>query len=274
MNQTQHGTDGVLHKAPSVQSLRFELAIRRHLGILPGHGTMGVGTLSEKRMHAIIKHFLCEDEKYHEIPLNEKREKGDRKYIADVLVGNEAYEVQTGSFSALRDKVRYYLEKTDYHVTLVHPLVRKRYINWMDPKTGDILKRNRSPRSESLKDIIPELWFIREHLSDPRLSVCVLILDADEFRFKDGWDRTGKRGSTKYDRIPTELVETVIFDKPEDYLRLLSKIPEELFSVKDLSSLCGIYGTYAYGFAGTLEALGLIEKAEMKGRAQGYRMKK
>ena len=64
-------------------------------------GANGFGTLAEKRLHAVIKKYVCADEAFHEVGV------AGTRYLSDVRVGNEVFEVQTGSFYPLKKKELY-----------------------------------------------------------------------------------------------------------------------------------------------------------------------
>ena len=53
----------------------------------------GIGTLSEKLLHKILKFYVDNDQSHHEIPVFGK--------VADVFDGNEIFEVQTRAFERL-----------------------------------------------------------------------------------------------------------------------------------------------------------------------------
>ena len=80
-------------------------------------GDSGIGTLQEKRLHSIIKHFLCDNEDYHEVGVL------DTRFVSDVRIGNLVFEVQTGDFFPMKKKIEHYLQNTDCLVTVVHPPV-------------------------------------------------------------------------------------------------------------------------------------------------------
>ena len=57
------------------------------------HIQNGIGTLSEKRLHRILKCYLCADSASHEVKLG--------RYVADVFNGNE---ISTPAIMAFRTK--------------------------------------------------------------------------------------------------------------------------------------------------------------------------
>ena len=47
----------------------------------------GIGTLSEKTVHAVLKNYYAPDQNMHEIPID--------SYVADIFTGQEIIEIQT-----------------------------------------------------------------------------------------------------------------------------------------------------------------------------------
>ena len=197
------------------EQARFNRLCREIL--VSGHtsGEAGIGTLAEKRLHAVIKRYLCEDEDCHEVGVLNTR------FVSDVRIGNEIYEVQTGSFYPMKKKIAHYLEKTDCTVTVVHPIPAVKWISWIDPKTHEITSRARSPKRGRAEDLLPELYHLLPHLGDPRLRFRVLLLEAEDFRLLCGWSRDRKRGSERYERIPLALLGDLEFNSPADFAALL-----------------------------------------------------
>ena len=100
----------------------------------------GIGRLGEKQMHSALKSFICPDQNKHEIkiqnsplyiPKTDENTK-NRKYVADILDGDTIYEIQTGSFAPLRDKIKWILENTSYRVVVIHPIAETKWIRKID----------------------------------------------------------------------------------------------------------------------------------------------
>ncbi len=224
----------------------------------------GIGTLGEKRMHLILKRYLTPDEDLHEVGVRNTR------YVSDVRIGNDIYEVQTGAFYPMRRKIAHYLEKTDCTVTVVHPIIVDKWVTWVDPKTGDLSPRKKSPKHASPISLLPQLYSLLPHLGSPRLRFRLLMITAEDFRLLDGWSRDRKRGSNRYERIPLELLGELEFSSPTD---LAGLIPQELpspFTVKDFMHHAGLRGRDAYSAVHVLEALGLITPTDPIGRAMAF----
>ncbi len=246
---------------------RFLRVCREVMAQRREEGNGGIGTLGEKRMHIIIKRYLTPDEDLHEVGVR------DTRYVSDVRIGNEIYEVQTGPFYPMRKKIAYYLEHTDCTVTVVHPVVVNKWVTWIDPETGEIRERKKSPKHEQPVSLLPQLYCLAPHLKDPHLKFRLLLIEAEDFRLLDGWSRDRKRGSEKYERIPLDLLG--VLDYP-DCQSLASLIPPALpspFTVKLFSKLTGLRGRDAYAAVHALEAVALIRPADPIGRAMAFTWK-
>ena len=95
-------------------NLQFEQAKERVIGI--ARERQGIGTLSEKTVHAVLKRYYAPDEDMHEIPIE--------NYVADIYTGTEIIEIQTRQFNRMREKLDAFLRL--YPVTIVYPIPRDR----------------------------------------------------------------------------------------------------------------------------------------------------
>lgn len=228
-------------------------------------GEAGIGTLAEKRMHSIIKRYLCEDEEMHEVGVL------DTRYVSDVRIGNEIFEVQTGAFYPMRKKIAYYLDHTDCTVTIVHPIIVNKWVSWVDPITHEITERKKSPKHESAQDLLAELYCLIPHLGNNRLRFRLLLLEAQDFRILNGRrSRDRKRGAERYERIPLDLLGEEEFTSPSDFQKFIPDALPTHFTVKDFTKHTGIRGRDAYSAVRVLVALGLLSTGESIGRAMGF----
>lgn len=222
-----------------------------------------IGTYNEKRMHVILKRFVCEDESTHEIPVG-------KRYIADILCDGEIYEIQTGSLLPLKKKLGYYIENTDHHVTVVHPVaVEKRKI-WIDTESGESHPTRKS--RGSVQDETAELVYISELISSGRVSVWLLLIGEEEYRFLDGWSRDKKRGSNRYERLPTEIFDEIALSVPEDYAVLLPDGLPECFTAAEYARAAKQrMGRRVYMALAALTNVGVLENAPKRGRASVWK---
>ena len=246
----------------------------------------GIGTLAEKQMHAAIKRFICPDESKHEIlidgsigckniaPDEESDKKSKkRRFVADILDGNTIYEIQTGGFSPLREKIQWILDNTSYNVTVIHPIAETKWVSLINTKTGNIENRKRSHIKGKITDIAPELYFFRDFISSPRFSLVILMMEAEQYKKniqKDGRKRPKYR---KCELIPISLLRAYVFRTVRDYSLFIPEDLEEPFCVKNYSAKSGIRGMDAYSIVKTLCHLGLLEESGTLGRAVAYKRK-
>ena len=74
----------------------FENAKKKIIGI--DRQRLGIGTLSEKTVHAILKNYYQPDEDKQEIPIE--------NYVADIYAEGEIIEIQTRQFDKMRGKLQ------------------------------------------------------------------------------------------------------------------------------------------------------------------------
>ena len=192
--------------------------------------TKKIGTLQEKLLHRIIKHYFENDISYHEIKIG--------PFYADILKEKEIVEIQTRSFNKLRKKLDFFLP--NYRVTIVYPIPHIKWLYWIDENTGEISSKRKSPKKGTIYDAIFELYKINPYLNHPNLRICLLLMNMEEYRYLNGWSTDKKRGSSRYNRIPTELIDEVYFNSPFDYQAFLpSNLPLH-FTSKDYQQLSQI----------------------------------
>ena len=154
--------------------------------------SMGIGTLSEKTVHAVLKRFYEPDPEHQEIPVE--------NFVADILRDGEIIEIQTRGFNKLRRKLDTFLKY--YPVTIVYPIIHTKWLYWINEETGELSPKRKSPKIGTFYDAVPELYKIKMYLDNPNLHLCLVLIDADEYRLLNGWSRDRKKGSSRFDRIP------------------------------------------------------------------------
>lgn len=222
----------------------------------------GIGTLAEKWQHQIVKRYLTENTDEHEVGVE------GRRFVSDVRVGDHIYEVQTGEFTPMAEKLAYYLEHTACEVTVVHPIAKNRWVSRINPATSEISPRKRSPRHGKAADLLPKLYPIRHLLHDPRLQFRILLLEVHDFRLEN---EKSRRAAPRFERIPLALLEDVTVNGRKDLQKLIPELPEDSFTVKQFSALTKLKGRDAYSAVKVLVAAGLVEQTEKIGRSMGFR---
>lgn len=244
-------------------SAYFDLLCREALRESRTQGEAGIGTMQEKRLHALIKKYICEDPDCHEVGVAGSR------YVADVRMGDAIYEVQTGSFYPMRQKIAHYLESTSCTVTVVHPISAVKWVSWIDPKTGEIAPRHKAPRQKE-SELLAEMYSLLPYLSNPRLRFRLLLLETQDFRMLSDRRRNRKKGSVRYERVPLSLIDEWEFNSPKDFCRFIPQDLPRHFTVSQFSSFTKIHGVDAYSSVRVLCALGLFAEGERIGRSMGF----
>ena len=222
----------------------------------------GIGTLGEKTLHAVLKNYYEPHEENHEIKVG--------RFVADIVGEQGVIEIQTRSFGNLLEKLDNFLELSD--VTVVYPLPALKYVSWLDMETGELSPKHKSPKKCRIYDAFKEIIRIKYALDNPRFHLLLCFLEVDEIRFLNGWSENKKRGSSRCDRIPKDIIEEVRFDCIEDYRRFLPDgLPEE-FTSAHYAKACKINQQLASNGLNILNYLGLVERVGKKGRSYVYKV--
>lgn len=222
--------------------------------------SMGIGTLSEKTLHAICKYYYAPDPQYHEIPVG--------SFVADIMMDGEITEIQTRSFDRMRGKLEAFL--LEHEVTIVHPIPHVKWISWIDPDTGEATAPRKSPKKGNLYQVIPELYKIKMFLPNEHLHFIFPLIDLEETKLLNGWSHDRKKGSWRNDRVPTKLYDEIRIDCLADYAKFL---PEELpteFTSADLAKAAHIPTGRASTLLGILHYIGTVTRIGKKGKAYLY----
>lgn len=222
---------------------------------------MGIGTLSEKTVHSVLKNYYEVNTLNHEIKID--------GFVADICNGYEIIEIQTRSFERLRKKIPVFLNH--YPLTIVYPVPYIKWIRWINPSTGEISPPRKSPKKGNPYCIFPELYKIKNFLIMPNLRLKIVLLNMEEYRFLDGWSQDKKKGSTRCDRIPIDIVDEVYISGQEDYKLLVPQSLEDEFTSKDYQKASGLSRNASSTAINVLSYVGSIERIGKKGRSFLYR---
>lgn len=243
-----------------IDEVRFEHAKNRVIGI--NRERQGIGTLSEKTVHAVLKNYYAPDTDMHEIPIE--------SFVADIYTGSEIIEIQTRSFNTMRRKLTAFLP--EYPVTIVYPIPHVKWLSWIDEETGETSPKRKSPKKGNPYHAFIELYKIRPFLKDANLKFRFALIDMEEYRLLNGWSKDKKKGSDRYDRIPVSFVEEVCIDRREDYMQFIPyDIPEE-FTAKDFAKHAKIPVHLAQTVLLILFDLEIVDRIGKEGRSYLYRI--
>ncbi len=224
-------------------------------------GAMGIGTLSEKSVHAIMKYYYAPNPAYHEQKVG--------SFVADIMVDGEIMEIQTRAFQNLRRKLDAFLP--GHEVTVIYPIAHTKWLSWIDPETGEVSAPRKSPKTGTVYRLIPELYKLKMYLKNERLHFMIPLIDVRETRLLNGWSRDRKRGSHRDDGIPVGIFDEIRINTRQDYRILLpDSLPAE-FTSGDYKRAARVSDTVASTALNILFSLELVERIGKKGNAYIYR---
>ena len=235
----------------------FDLARFTVLG--ESYGAGGIGVLSERSMHRILKLCIEPREEFHEVKLLGS--------VADIMNGERVYEIQTKAFARLKPKLEKFLPH--YPVTVVYPLVYEKYIRWIDKETGETSTRRKSPKRSTVFDSFYELYNIREFLCDKNLTVKLVLLNVEEYKYRVSIKGRRKR-SERLEQIPTSIVREVDLSSPDDYRIFIPDGLAPRFCAADFNRAVGKGFSYGYSGISILRSVGLVSDGVKEGRKTLY----
>lgn len=236
----------------------FEAARKKIIGA--DRQRLGIGTLSEKTVHAVLKNYYAPNEDDHEIPIE--------NFVADIYTGEEIIEIQTRHFNKMREKLNAFLPL--YPVTICYPVPREKYLIWIDPESGELSNRRKSPVKGNEYLIFPELYKIKFFLKDPNIHFRIVLMDMDEYKLLDGWGKNKHNNSSKFDRIPTALIDEIEIDCPEDYMRFVPYDLPEQFTAKEFAKAAHIQTSLAGTVLNILFYVGTVNRVGKIGNSFLY----
>lgn len=239
----------------------FETAKNKIIG--KAHNNKGIGTLSEKTVHAVVKNYYEPDEDHHEVAI--------AGFVADIYNEQGIIEIQTRGFDKLREKLTTFLNL--YPVTIVYPMPYHKWVSWIDNETGETTKKRKSPKKWSSYDAFIELYKIKGFLTHPNLRIHFIFMDMEEYRLLNGWNNTKKRGSTRFDRIPLEIRQEVVLEQPEDYMQFIPYKIEEQFTSKEFAKAAKIHIDTARLVLNILYDIGVVRRVGKQGNNIVYEAK-
>ena len=245
-----------------MNSEAFALACERVIG--REHVRDGIGTLGEKTLHAVLKNY------YEPYGDNQEIRVGD--YVADIVGENGIIEIQTAGLSRLIPKLDVFLEYCD--VTVVHPMAAIKYLRWLDPETGELSERRRSPKKLTMYNAARELYSLRYAFDNPRFHLRLCMLELEEIRFLNGTRCKGrpKIGSQRCDRLPISLIDEIAFDSAEDYRAFIPQGLSGEFTCQQFASLAKTDTSSARMIINILIYLGFAELVRRENRKYIYKI--
>lgn len=257
----------------------FEEAKNRMYGKVQGE--KGIGTLSEKSVHSVLKYYFAPDESFHEQKIG--------TFVADICIDGEIYEIQTKQFYLMKRKLELFLK--EHEVTIVYPVSLENTLHWVEcdadigtsinssVDSADSKNRRITTSRKTRKKGMPYLFFhelygIKDFLHHPNLHFILAIMATEEYRLLDGYGPQKKIRATKTDKVPIELLDLITIRNPEDYKQMVPDgLPEE-FTSDIFAKKAGIGRSLAGTALNILYEVEVVERIGKQGNAYVYILKK
>ncbi|MHA1916582.1 MAG: hypothetical protein ACW986_09390 [Promethearchaeota archaeon] len=216
-----------------------------------------IGTLKESSFHSALKQWYQEPGDKIEEPVD--------NYIIDIVRDGSLIEIQTKNFSAIRSKLEKLVK--NHQVRLVYPIIRDKWIHYIDLQSGDEIRNRLSPKHGSYIDIFEELIRIPDMISNPNFTVELLLAQIEEFLVNDWKGSWRRKGWSINDRRLVRILERREFYTPIDFLMLKPIDLSTPFTNMDLAQSLRKSIHFARKMSYCLRKMGLIKVVGKKGRA-------
>ena len=216
----------------------------------------------ETSLHRDLKQVYADEGAKFEVPLG--------KFRIDVVNGDCLVEVQHGSLSAIRDKVRKLL--SEHRVVVVKPIVVKKLLVKFDAKGGQVVGRRLSPKRGKLLDLFEDLVHFTRVFPHRRLTLEVPLVDIEEWRYP-GHGRRRRWRKNDHEVEDQKLVsvgEVYRLRTAKDLGRLIScKLPRP-FHTGHLAESLSIERWEAQRIAYCCRKVGTVREVGKQGNARLY----
>ena len=215
--------------------------------------------MTEQTLHEQLKEYYARETGEIESPL------GD--YKVDVVRGDLLIEIQTRSFSSIRDKLRDLAQEN--RIRLVHPIAYQKWITRLD-KDKNQVGRRKSPRRGRVEDIFYELVYLPKLLMNPNFELEIVMVDLEEYWIDDGRGSWRRRRWSIHDKRMRELRERHLFSSPEDFKALFPESLPNEFTSRMLSKETGLSTRLAQKMLYCLTKMNIVARNGKKGRSYLY----
>lgn len=223
-----------------------------------------IGTLNEGPLHEALKiHYL----EHHADPGAELEVPVDG-FVADVLCGQQIFEIQTAGLGSMRRKLEQLLP--DYQIVVVLPVAVRSVIIKLSKDNDGTFTRRRSPKRGTLLSVLDELVSVPGLLNHPNFTLEVALIEQELVRVYSDSARRGRGGWRTVERRLLALLATHRFSSSADLWQLLEGEVCEPFGTADLAVALGSNRSTAQKFAYCLRGAEQIAQVGKNGNALLY----
>jgi hypothetical protein len=216
----------------------------------------------ETSLHRQLKAFYSTETAQQEVRVGSFR--------IDAVDNGRLIEIQQGSLSALRNKVRTLLDSHD--VTVVKPLVARKLLVRRKRAGGPVVSMRYSPRKETIVDLFSDLVHFVDVFPHTRLTLEVVLTVQEEHRIPARRRRWRSADFRVTDRLLVGIEGRLTLRESADLARLLPDGLAPVFSTDDISRLGQMPRWLAQKMAYCLRKTGAVQTAGKRGNAWLYRL--
>jgi len=217
----------------------------------------------ETSLHRELKDVYADEGAQVEAPLGSFR--------IDVVSGGQLIEIQHGSLSAIRDKVRTLLR--NHRVLVVKPIVVRKRLMRLDAKGGEVVGRRFSPKRGREIDLFDELVYFTGVFPHRNLCIETPLVDIEEYRYPGHGRRRWRRDNDHVveDQKLVALHRVLRFRFAADLMQI---IPDDLpspFHTAHLAQSLNIQRWVAQRITYCLRKTGAVRQVGKEGNTRLYR---
>lgn len=225
----------------------------------------------ETSLHRQLKELYAEQDGQTEVRLGGFR--------IDVVRGEdkceqELIEIQHGSLSAIRDKIRRLLKK--HHVRVVKPLIARKQLVKRKRQDGPVVSRRLSPKRATIFSLFDELLYFTRVFPHPDLVLEVPLVEVEEWRYPGHGRRRRKRDSDFQieDQKLVSIEDVHEFRTAADLFKLVPGRLPSPFHTGQLAKILGVERWIAQRVAYCLRETGATTQVGKSGNAILYKRAK
>ncbi len=220
----------------------------------------------ETSLHRSLKQLYADDEAQVEVPL--------AGYRIDAISGDQLIEIQHASLAAIRDKISDLLKHRE--VLVVKPVVVQKTLVKRVRKNGPVQSRRKSPKRGVVLDVFDELVYFTRVFPHPRLTLDVLLVDVEEWRYP-GQGRRRRRRAGDFqveDQKLTDVREVHRLRTTDDLRQLLPSGLPTPFHTGHLAEQLGVDRGMAQKIVYCFREMGAARQVGKQGNTRLYRWRK
>jgi hypothetical protein len=220
----------------------------------------GIGLLNEGPLHAALKRWYAQPGDRFEVAVE--------GFVIDIVRDDLLLEIQTGNVASIKSKLANLVRS--HRIRVIYPIAQEKWITRLPNDDRDRGARRKSPRRGRVEDVFWGIVGIPHLLSNPNLSLEVVMIKEEEARRYVGKRRWRRGGWGVEERRLLEVVDQRRFEQSSDWLAFLPAALES-FTASDLAEARGVRRELAQKMAYCLRQMGITELIGKRGRANLYR---